>query len=164
MKVLKFGGTSVGSVNSILNVKKIVESITEPVVVVISALGGITDKLLLTSSLASKGDSAYRHEFSEIVARHRDLINGVVPDECRAETLKHTDAVFEELENIFRGVFLIKDLSAKTSDIIVSYGERLSSYILSRVIRTPRCTIRASSSRPSGISTNISSILKSPTS
>ena len=135
MKVLKFGGTSVGSVNSILNVKKIVESITEPVVVVISALGGVTDKLLLTSSLASKGDSAYRHEFSEIVARHRDLINGVVPDECRAETLKHTDAVFEELENIFRGVFLIKDLSAKTSDIIVSYGERLSSYILSRVIK-----------------------------
>ncbi|MDR2467266.1 MAG: bifunctional aspartate kinase/homoserine dehydrogenase I [Prevotellaceae bacterium] len=135
MKILKFGGTSVGSVNSILNVKKIVESVSEPVVVVISALGGITDKLLLTSSLASKGDAAYRREFSEIVVRHRDLVNGVVPEDCRAETLKHIADVFEELENIFRGVFLIKDLSAKTSDTIVSYGERLSSCILARVIK-----------------------------
>ena len=68
MKVLKFGGTSVGSVNSILSVKKIVEAIEEPVIVVVSALGGITDKLLATSAMASKGDVAYEKEFSEIIS------------------------------------------------------------------------------------------------
>jgi aspartokinase len=62
MKVLKFGGTSVGSVNSILSVKKIVEAIEEPVIVVVSALGGITDKLLATSTMASKGDLAYEKD------------------------------------------------------------------------------------------------------
>ena len=72
MKVLKFGGTSVGSVNSILSVKKIVEAIEEPVIVVVSALGGITDKLLATSTMASKGDLAYEKELSEIIARHLD--------------------------------------------------------------------------------------------
>ena len=63
MKVLKFGGTSVGSVDSILSVKKIVEAIEEPVIVVVSALGGITDKLLKTASMATNGDVAYEREF-----------------------------------------------------------------------------------------------------
>ena len=76
MKVLKFGGTSVGSVNSILSVKKIVEAIEEPVIVVVSALGGITDKLLATSTMASKGDLAYEKELSEIIARHQGSDRG----------------------------------------------------------------------------------------
>ena len=83
MKVLKFGGTSVGSVNSILSVKKIVEAIEEPVIVVVSALGGITDKLLKTASMATNGDVAYEREFSEIVARHLDVIQGVIPDKTK---------------------------------------------------------------------------------
>ena len=70
MKVMKFGGTSVGSVNSILSVKRIVESAAEPVIVVVSALGGITDKLINTSKMAAMGDSAYEGEFREIVYRH----------------------------------------------------------------------------------------------
>jgi aspartokinase/homoserine dehydrogenase 1 len=134
MKVLKFGGTSVGSVDSILNVKKIVEAVREPVVVVVSALGGITDKLLHTSKIASKGDVAYQIEFSEIITRHQAIIAGVVPDDQRAGVEMQTMCIFEELENILRGVYLIKDLSGKTSDAIVSYGERLSSFILSHVI------------------------------
>ena len=80
MKVLKFGGTSVGSVNSILSVKKIVEAIDEPVIVVVSALGGITDKLLNTSKMASEGNLAYEKELSEIIARHLDVIEGVIED------------------------------------------------------------------------------------
>jgi aspartokinase/homoserine dehydrogenase 1 len=134
MKVLKFGGTSVGSVDSILNVKKIVESVQEPVIVVVSALGGITDKLLQTSKIASKGDIAYQNEFSEIITRHQAIIDGVVSESKREDVESQTMRIFEELENIFRGVFLIKDLSDKTSDAIVSYGERLSSFILSNVI------------------------------
>ena len=77
MKVLKFGGTSVGSVNSILSVKKTVEAIEQPVIVVVSALGGITDKLLATSTMASNGDLAYEHELYEIIARHIEVIEGV---------------------------------------------------------------------------------------
>ncbi|MDR2469794.1 MAG: bifunctional aspartate kinase/homoserine dehydrogenase I [Tannerella sp.] len=134
MKVLKFGGTSVGSVDSILNVKKIVESVRKPVVVVVSALGGITDRLIETSKAASTGNKSYQQALTEIIWRHREIISGVVAEAKRPEVEKQTMALFEELENILRGVYLIKDLSAKTSDTIVSYGERLSSCILSNVI------------------------------
>lgn len=136
MKVLKFGGTSVGSVNSILSVKKIVEAIEEPVIVVVSALGGITDKLLSTSAMASKGDVAYEKQFSEIITRHLDVIENVIPDKIqRIEVQKKVMALLDELGNIFKGVYLINDLSAKTSDTIVSYGERISSLIVSNVIK-----------------------------
>ncbi|MGM9758793.1 MAG: bifunctional aspartate kinase/homoserine dehydrogenase I [Parabacteroides sp.] len=136
MKVLKFGGTSVGSVNSILNVKKIVEAIDEPVIVVVSALGGITDKLLNTAALAAKGDVAFEKEMSGIITRHLDVIEGVIPDPgLRHEVQKRVMRLLDELANIFKGVYLINDLSAKTSDTIVSYGERLSSMIVSNVIQ-----------------------------
>ena len=135
MKVLKFGGTSVGSTESIRSVKKIVEAIEEPVIVVVSALGGITDKLLKTSDLASKGEPAYQQEFAEIVARHRAIIESVVPKAEQKKVEKQVMETLDELENIFRGVFLIKDLSPKTSDTIVSYGERLSSSIIAHVIK-----------------------------
>ena len=108
MKVLKFGGTSVGSVNSILSV------IEEPVIVVVSALGGITDKLLATSTMASKGDLAYEKELSEIIARHLDVIEGVIEDkEVRMDVQKKVMALLDELSNIFKGVYLINDLSVK---------------------------------------------------
>ena len=136
MKVLKFGGTSVGSVNSILSVKKIVEAIDEPVVVVVSALGGITDKLLATSKLAAKGDLAYEKELSGIISRHLDVVEGVIGDmQIRVSVQRNVMSLLDELGNILKGVYLINDLSAKTSDTIVSYGERLSSLIVSNVIR-----------------------------
>lgn len=136
MKVLKFGGTSVGTINSILSVKKIVEAVEEPVVVVVSALGGITDKLLQTSALAARGDVSYEKEFSGIVSRHLDVIEGVIPDaDVRRSVQIQAMNLLDELGNILRGVFLINDLSCKTSDAIVSYGERLSSLIVSHVIK-----------------------------
>jgi len=135
MKVLKFGGTSVGSVNSILNVKRIVEAIDEPVIVVVSALGGITDELLTTSELASKGDINYENAFVGIVSRHVNIIEGLISDPVRqADVKKKVTDLLGELGNILKGVYLINDLSAKTSDIIVSYGERASSLIISNVI------------------------------
>jgi len=134
MKVLKFGGTSVGSAESILSVKKIVEAIDEPVIVVVSALGGVTDRLLHTSKLASTGDRAYKSEFEAIVERHKTVIEGVIPADRQDSVMSEVISTLDELENIFRGVFLIKDLSAKTSDTIVSYGERLSSFIVANVI------------------------------
>ena len=135
MKVLKFGGTSVGSVESILSVKKIVEAEKEPVVVVVSALGGITDKLIKTSKLALAGDLSYQSEFDEIAGRHRQMIEAVIPSGEKKERLLETiDALLDELKSIYQGVYLIRDLSPKTSAAIVSYGERLSSNIVAVLI------------------------------
>ncbi|MGM9804223.1 MAG: bifunctional aspartate kinase/homoserine dehydrogenase I, partial [Muribaculaceae bacterium] len=134
MKVLKFGGTSVGTVNSLRNVKSIVESCNEQVVVVVSALGGITDKLINTAKQASTGDMGYLQQYAEIVTRHNDVIQGMVPAEKLPEVHAIADPLLEELGNIFRGIALIKDLSERTRDIVVSYGERLSSAIIARII------------------------------
>ena len=135
MKVLKFGGTSVGSVESILTVKRIVEAVDEPVVVVVSALGGITDMLLSTAEKASKGDIAYEKDFSDIISRHLNVINGILTDKDKRNNVQiQVMNLLDELGNIFKGVYLINDLSSKTSDTIVSYGERLSSLIVSNVI------------------------------
>ncbi|NDV64083.1 bifunctional aspartate kinase/homoserine dehydrogenase I [Bacteroides sp. 224] len=136
MKVMKFGGTSVGSVNSILNVKKIVESVKEPVIVVVSALGGITDKLINTSKIAASGDSGYETEFQEIVYRHVEMIKGVIPAGDRQVVLqKQVGELLNELKDIYQGIYLIRDLSPKTADTIVSYGERLSSIIVAELIK-----------------------------
>ena len=134
MKVLKFGGTAVGSIESIKNVKMIVEQCDENVIVVVSALGGITDKLIATANKASIGDESYTDSMQEIRARHSEVIAGVVPAQYRQEIECRVNEMLDELINIYRGVFLIKELSSKTLDAIVSYGERLSSTILSRVI------------------------------
>ena len=135
MKVLKFGGSSVGSVNSILSVKKIVEAVDEPVIVVVSALGGITDKLIYTSQMAADGDSAYEKEYRDIVNRHIEMVYTVIPaGEARTNLLDQVNELLSELKNIFQGIYLIRDLSPKTSATIVSYGERLSSIIVATLI------------------------------
>ena len=135
MKVLKFGGSSVGSVNSILSVKKIVEAVEEPVIVVVSALGGITDKLISTSQMAANGDSAYEKEYRDIVNRHIEMVYTVIPaGEARSLLLDQVNELLSELKDIFQGIYLIRDLSSKTSSAIVSYGERLSSIIVANLI------------------------------
>ena len=138
MKVLKFGGTSVGSVKSILSLKRIVEkeSRRQPVVVVVSALGGITDKLIATSRLALNGDESYKDEFQAMVDRHHQMIDTIITEPRKREQLFQTiDSLFEQLKSIYFGVYLIHDLSEKTLDAIVSYGERLSSNIVASLIK-----------------------------
>ena len=135
MKVLKFGGTSVGSVESILKVKKIVEAQTEPVIVVVSALGGITDQLIRTSRLAVDGDATYQQAYAQMAQRHHELIEAVIPDgPARAQLNVKVDALLEELRSIYQGVYLIRDLSPKTQAAIVSYGERISSIIVATLV------------------------------
>lgn len=135
MKVLKFGGTSVGTVESLRSVKKIVEGCNEPVIVVVSALGGITDQLINTAKLAAQGDSSHLESYSRIVERHNNVITNMVPTDKIDELKSIVNPLLEELGNIYKGVSLIKDLSDRTLDIIVSYGERLSSVIISRIIK-----------------------------
>ena len=135
MKVLKFGGTSVGTVNSLTNVKRIVEEIPGRKVVVVSALGGITDLLIATARLAVADDIAYLDSYARIVERHIAVIDGVVPESRRDATLAMVKMMLDELGNIFKGVMLLHDLSPRALDIIVSYGERLSSVIVSNAIK-----------------------------
>ena len=138
MKVLKFGGTSVGSVKSILSLKRIVENEAkrQSVVVVVSALGGITDKLIATSQLALKHDPKWKEEFDTMVERHHSMIDHIIDDTTLQEDLfNKVDALFDQLKSIYHGVFLVHDLSEKTLCAIVSYGERLSSNIVATLIR-----------------------------
>ena len=138
MKVMKFGGTSVGSVKSILSLKKIVETEarTQPVVVVVSALDGITDKLIATSKMAKQGDERYREEFDAMVTRHHQMIEAIITDEKkRIDLFNNVDSLFDQLKSIYYGVYLIHDLSEKTEDTIVSYGERLSSHIVAAMLK-----------------------------
>ena len=130
MKVLKFGGTSVGSEKGLSQVKKIVESCSEDVIVVVSSLGGITDQLLLTARLAAAGDEAYMPQCTAMIARHNELVEKIVLPENRPGVQNRLDELLDELSNIFKGVYLIRDLSPKTTDMILSYGERLSSEIV----------------------------------
>jgi len=135
---MKFGGTSVGSAKSILSLKEIVEAEarTQPVVVVVSALSGITDKLIATSQMALQGDKRYRDEFDGIVERHHQMIDTIITDPKKREDLfKTVDSLFEQLKSIYFGVYLIHDLSRKTQDAIVSYGERLSSNIVAALLK-----------------------------
>ena len=137
MKVMKFGGTSVGSVNSILNLKRIVEeaATAENVIVVVSALGGITDKLIKTAELAVNGDEAFKDELQQIVTRHHELIYSVIPcEEKRSELLQEVDMLLNELDNIYHGLALINNITPKSEATIVSYGERLSSRIVTALI------------------------------
>ena len=110
MKVMKFGGTSVGSVKSILSLKKIVEAEarTQPVVVVVSALGGITDKLIATSQMALKGDDKWREEFDAMVTRHHQMIDTIITDDKkRVDLFNKVDQLFDQLKSIYYGVYLV---------------------------------------------------------
>ena len=134
MKVLKFGGSSVGSAEGLSQVKRVVESNAEDTIVVVSALGGITDQLLGTARMAAAGDDSYTMRLANMVTRHYDLAEAVVPPENRCGVKTRIGSLLDELSNIFKGVYLIKDLSPKTTDAIVSYGERLSSEIVTGLI------------------------------
>ena len=112
------------------------EAKRQPVIVVVSALGGITDQLLATSQQALKGDEGWKTSFDEMVERHHQMIDTIITDTADREKLFHTvDSLLEQLRSLYSGVYLIRDLSKKTQDTIVSYGERLSSHIVATLIR-----------------------------
>lgn len=134
MKVLKFGGTSVGTIESLRNVKAIVEADSHPIIVVVSALGGLTDRLIATAKMAAEGGDGYMPELMAMIERHHKIIEGLVPTEKQQEVTARVDILLNELGNIYKGVSLIKDLSPRSLDIIVSYGERMSSLIISYII------------------------------
>ena len=112
------------------------EAKKQPIVVVVSALGGITDKLLTTAQLALNGDERYKDEYDLMVKRHHQMIDTIITDNAKRENLFNiVDVMFDQLKSIYYGVYLIHDLSEKTQNAIVSYGERLSSNITAALVK-----------------------------
>ena len=136
MKVLKFGGTSVGTADSILKVGQIVkdESKEERVIVVVSAMSQVTNKLLNASNLAATGDESYKEITKEIENKHFDAIRTLVPIDQQSGVIANVKVLLNRLEDVLTGVFLVQELSPKTSDFIASFGEQLSSIIVSQAL------------------------------
>ncbi|MCM1377205.1 MAG: aspartate kinase [Clostridium sp.] len=134
MIVLKFGGTSVGTIESLTNVKKIVEGLTEEAIIVVSALGGLTDKLIATAQKAASGDATYKEELPGIAKRHYDIIDALVVPEKGDDVRTAVETLLGELFRLYDGLALIADLPTKTLDAIVSFGERMSSVIVAGII------------------------------
>lgn len=135
MKVLKFGGTSVGTVESLRNVKRIVESLDEPAIVVVSALGGLTDRLIQTARDAADGHKEYEASMTAIRQRHHDIIEELVPEKSRETVNTIVDSLLDELAGLYQGVYLINELPHRTLNRIVSFGERMSSVIVAAIIK-----------------------------
>ncbi len=130
MKVLKFGGTSVGSADNILRVKQIVENTHGDKVIVVSAVGGITDLLIAASELASRGQIEYKTTLNIIIEKHLTIIHQLFNDAEKVEVLKKIEPLLDELQSVLKGVYLIKELSRKSLESISGIGERLSSVII----------------------------------
>ena len=135
MKVLKFGGSSVGSVDGLMRVREIVLSQKEDCVVVVSAFSGVTDQLYAMARMAAaKDEEAYWQMFNGLCERHFHMVHALVDEAKSGELINSLQALFSDLSNILRGVYLIGDASGKIVDTIVSYGERCSSLIVAYAI------------------------------
>ena len=135
MKVLKFGGTSVGSVDSIRQIQQIIARQTDDCIVVVSALGGITDQLLRAAHLALENGEEYMEVYQQIRQRHLDMIQTLIENATVRQMLCHEiERILDELRSILFGVHLIKDLSPKSEAAIVGYGERMSSRIITAAL------------------------------
>ena len=135
MKVLKFGGTSVGSVESIRQIQHIISQQSDDCIVVVSALGGITDQLLKAARLALQSDDTYMEVYQQIRQRHLDMVNTLIDNATVRQMLLHElEGILDELRSILFGVHLVCDLSEKTEAAIVSYGERMSSRIVTAAL------------------------------
>ncbi len=132
MKVLKFGGTSVGSSENINKVIKIVNNASEndAVVVVVSAVGGITDKLMNASSKAISKDLDYKSDFNTLKQQHIEIIDALLTGASLESTKDIILEKLSELEKLLDGIYLINELSPQTTDKLLSFGELMSSLII----------------------------------
>ncbi|MBO4263797.1 MAG: bifunctional aspartate kinase/homoserine dehydrogenase I [Bacteroidales bacterium] len=135
MNILKFGGTSVGSAESLLHVKQIVSERPERMIIVVSALGGITDQLLQAAAQAEKGDTGYQATFENIRNRHISLIETLFEAGEKREALTgRISGLLKQLHALYEGVCTLQVLPGKTKCEIVSFGERMSSLIVTELL------------------------------
>jgi aspartokinase/homoserine dehydrogenase 1 len=136
MKVLKFGGSSVANAENIQKVVNIVTTNTEPQIVVVSALGGVTDALIKAGTLAEKTDESYKEVLQQLEKKHLDTARALLPVTHQSSCLSMIKQQFNELDEICNSVFYLKELSLRTKDRIISFGELLSSKIISAFLQS----------------------------
>ncbi len=139
MKVLKFGGSSVGSPEAIKQVIDIVNKQEVETVVVVSAFKGITDLILKISEEAVQGLDSYKSEVENIRHRHLESIDKLIPKSKKTPIIQYTNRLIEEMNDLLYGVFLVGDLTLKTKDHLLSFGERLSSFIIANAFESASC-------------------------
>ena len=134
MKILKFGGSSLGSPEIIKSVKYIIESQEPDTIVVVSAFQGVTDGLVDAANLAKNKDDSYKDGLNVIRQKHTDIINSIIDKSLKDSVLNKATELIDQIAATLHGVYLIRDLTQKTLDQILSYGERLSAYIISEYL------------------------------
>lgn len=130
MIVFKFGGTSVAGEKEIRQVLHILKQETQPMAVVVSALGGVTDVLHKLGKQAAAGDGSYVDQLKQVELRHIDLVKELIPVSKQSAVLSTTKQTINLLETILEGVHMIRELSPKTQDALLSFGELLSHNII----------------------------------
>lgn len=136
MKIIKFGGSSIATPENIYQVFTILQEqlLHQELAVVFSAFGGVTESLLTTAKLAGAGNLAYRKEMNALADRHLKMVQQLIAVQHQARVMTFVEVRFKELEDLFHGIFLIKENSAKTLDYVASFGERLSTFILAEAL------------------------------
>jgi bifunctional aspartokinase / homoserine dehydrogenase 1 len=139
MKVLKFGGTSVGTVESINQVIAILQENTkngEQIAAVYSAMGGVTNRFISIAEMTLKGDLEYLEHLRSVEERHFNAVRGLIDVKSQSSVIAKVKSLFNELEDLLRGIALIKELSARTMDLVLSFGERLSTTIITETLKS----------------------------
>jgi len=136
MRILKFGGSSVGSLNALSQVIRIIEKKRSegPLSVVVSAFKGVTDSLLTCSGLAASGDQSYVQLLNDIEQKHIRIIQDGISVYHQSEALAKFKVTFNELEDVLNGVYLVREITHRTQDFILGFGERFSAFIISRFL------------------------------
>jgi aspartokinase/homoserine dehydrogenase 1 len=149
MKVLKFGGTSVGSAKNIKKVIEIIkkESSNEDIAVVVSAVGGITDKLLGAADKAIHKNQTYKEDFNQLRLKHIEVIDGLLTGESHDITTEIVSEHLSKLERLLDGIYLINELSPKTTDKLLSYGELMSSLIIYEAMKLDGINVQLKNSQ-----------------
>ncbi|MDB5274430.1 MAG: thrA [Chitinophagaceae bacterium] len=135
MKVLKFGGTSVGSVDNIRKVVEILKTYKKRYVVVFSAMSGVTNQLIELGTKAALTDDSYKSLLKEIEQKHSNTVKALIDIKSQSKVIAQVKVHFNELEDLLHGIYLLKELSPRTLDLLQSFGERLSSYIVAEYMK-----------------------------
>lgn len=137
MKILKFGGSSIASSKNIVRVVDILKSNAKEnkIAVVFSAIGKTTDALLSIALKAKSQDETYHELLSSLESNHFDIVRELIPINSQSGVLSGVKKIINELESILEGVSLLQELSSKTNDVVVSYGEFLSTFIITKALQ-----------------------------
>ncbi len=138
MKILKFGGTSVGTPESIMQVAEILQAYKkkkESFAVVFSAMSGITNQLVKVSKEASQSNQEYLKGLKDIEKQHIDTVKKLIDVKTQSKVIATIKIALNELEDLLHGIFLLKELSPRSQDLALSFGERLSTYMVSEYLK-----------------------------